>query len=414
MTLKISLMQYFISWSLFIFATCSSPLISAFAPVSRRNYNSKNIISPARERLTRTHESSNNNNNNNNNASSKTSILHKDTLRQKESFLNNDFDDLNCEESIDLPFHATHDSVNEIISRAQDLLFDLHKCSLTNDSSSDMLPEENSGIEKVYTNSYVDLGKVDTVGFDYDYTLVTYTKELLDLIYDMALQRLVKDKSYPLEMLDAGMKFDPKFSIRGLAVDRETGWICHLSYTHKVAVAWEGRKKVSRQRLINEYRGKRSLKPSERKKRLKPLNDLFSMAECCLIADSVQFFKDRDIPFCARNAVDDILGAIGATHISGDFHRMVAKHPEKYFEPKPYLATVLNNLKSSGKRLIFVSNSPYWYVNSGMTFFFGENWQDIWDAVIVSAGKPNFYTDDKRPFREVSRSTERVKFKTVS
>ena len=44
---------------------------------------------------------------------------------------------------------------------------------------------------------------------------VTYTDELLDLIYDMALKRLVNDRHYPQEMLDGGLKFDPMFSVRG-------------------------------------------------------------------------------------------------------------------------------------------------------------------------------------------------------
>ena len=44
---------------------------------------------------------------------------------------------------------------------------------------------------------------------------VTYTDELLDLIYDMALKRLVNDRHYPQEMLDEGLKFDPMFSVRG-------------------------------------------------------------------------------------------------------------------------------------------------------------------------------------------------------
>ena len=140
----------------------------------------------------------------------------------------------------------------------------------------------------------------------------------------------------------------------GLAVDRENGWICHLSYTHKVAVAWEGRNRVSRKRLVEEYSGKRALSPSKRKTRLKPLNDLFSMAECCLMADTVQFFLDRDIPFCPRSAVNDVLGSITETHLSGNFHAVVAKEPEKYFEEKPYLKDVLENMRESGKRLIFV------------------------------------------------------------
>lgn len=268
--------------------------------------------------------------------------------------------------------------------------------------------------ESVYANSYVDLGKVDTVGFDYDYTLVTYTKELLELIYDMALKRLVEEKEYPREMLTEGkLRFDPFFSIRGLAVDRENGWICHLSYTHKVAVAWEGRNRVSRTRLMEEYSGKRSLSPSERKKRLRPLNDLFSMAECCLMADTVQFFLDREIPFCPRSAVNDVLGSITGTHVSGEFHKMVAREPGKYFEGKPYLKSVLDKLKDSGKRLIFVSNSPFWYCDAGMNYVVGPRWRDQWDVVISSAGKPAFYTEDNRPFREVDINTGKVKFKQV-
>jgi len=62
-----------------------------------------------------------------------------------------------------------------------------------------------------------------SIGFDFDYTLVTYTDELLELIYEKALARLVNDRQYPNEMLEAGLSYDPFFSIRGLAVDKETG-----------------------------------------------------------------------------------------------------------------------------------------------------------------------------------------------
>ena len=62
--------------------------------------------------------------------------------------------------------------------------------------------------------------------------------------------------------------------------------------------------------------------------------------------------------------------------------------------------------------LVF-SNSPYWYVDAGMTYSMGEDWKNSWDAIITSAGKPRFYTDEARPFREVSAKTGRIKFKKV-
>jgi HAD superfamily 5'-nucleotidase-like hydrolase len=213
---------------------------------------------------------------------------------------------------------------------------------------------------------------------------VSYKEELLELIYAKALERLVNERQYPATMLTANLSYDPFFSIRGLAVDKETGWITHLSYTHKVAVAWEGRKKLPSSRIFEEYRGKRALTPRDRRKRLKPLNDLFSMAECCLIADTIQFFHDNDISFCPQNVVTDVLTAVTDAHISGDFHRLVADAPERYFEESPHLKDVLVRLKESGKRLIFVSNSPYWYVNAGMKYIFGEDWRNMWDAIITS------------------------------
>lgn len=89
--------------------------------------------------------------------------------------------------------------------------------------------------EKVFSNSYVDFSKIELIGFDFDYTLVTYTNDLLSTIYDMALERLVRERQYPSDLQETLTgKFDGNFSIRGLAVDKETGWIAHLSYTHKV------------------------------------------------------------------------------------------------------------------------------------------------------------------------------------
>ncbi|GKY90471.1 hypothetical protein MPSEU_000020900 [Mayamaea pseudoterrestris] len=317
-----------------------------------------------------------------------------------------------------LPRHSNA-GVNVILEQTESTLRKLHlhskQISSENYNHQHVSAAKDAALEHetVYANSYVDMGKIDIIGFDFDYTLVTYTEELLHLIYRMALERLVKDRQYPLEMLDRDLQFDPYFSIRGLAVDKETGWITHLSYTHKVTAAWEGREKLPTKRIFEEYQGKRALRPDERRKRLKPLNDLFSMAECCLIADTVQFFKDEGIPYAGRNVVTDVLTAVTETHLSGDFHRLVAQNPDLYFYPTPHLKQLLLKYKEAGKRLIFVSNSPYWYVDAGMRYIFGPSWRDGWDAIITSAGKPSFYTEPNRPFREISIETGRLMFKRV-
>jgi hypothetical protein len=125
-----------------------------------------------------------------------------------------------------LPRHPSNNEANAILTRAELALQSMqaqiiHDAQVTEATVPNPL---HSGFdvelvdieqEAVYANSYVDMGAVDTVGFDYDYTLVTYTNTLLELIYDMALRRLVEEKEYPREMLEVGLKFDPSFSIRG-------------------------------------------------------------------------------------------------------------------------------------------------------------------------------------------------------
>ena len=162
-----------------------------------------------------------------------------------------------------------------------------------------------------------------------------------------------------------------------------------------------GGRLFSPRRFRAEFKSKRSLTPKERERRLKPLNDLFSMAECSLVADTVDYFVSNSIPFDPPSVVADVLSSIGQTHVSGDFHKVVAGNPEMYFEPVPRMAEVLKKMKDAGKTLLLISNSPFWYVDAGMRHILGEKWRSMFDCVVASAGKPGFYVEKTRPFREV-------------
>ena len=119
-------------------------------------------------------------------------------------------------ELLELPRHS-NGVVDELLVETEQLIRSMHEHSKSFELKGRITTEKSEGSahDAIFANTYVDMGKVDTVGFDYDYTLVTYTEELLELIYDKALKRLVKDRYYPMEMLEAGLKFDPFFSIRG-------------------------------------------------------------------------------------------------------------------------------------------------------------------------------------------------------
>lgn len=66
------------------------------------------------------------------------------------------------------------------------------------------------------------------------------------------------------------------------------------------------------------------------------------------------------------------------------------------------------NLKSAGKTLLLITNSPYWYLNAGMKYILGSGWRSLFDCVIASASKPGFYIERTRPFREIVLSGDNL------
>jgi len=326
---------------------------------------------------------------------------------------------------VEMPSHPENEKVNQVLQRTGDLLKKIQEkavqpalrppCSRGHVKSEGQL----IGLEdKVFVNNYLNLGAAEVVGFDYDYTLVNYKPALLDLIYDLAKTHLLEEIRYPKSMGKSALKqYDPEFAIRGLAVDIETAWVCKINFRYRVAVAFFGRERVDPQEVKAMYSSKTGagvVEYEERRARLRPLNDIFSMVEACLLADVVQWFKDNEVPFDPRSVVNDVLQAVGKAHMSGAMHKSVAADLSKYVEPDPErrMRQLLVQLKDVGKKLMVVSNSQFWYVDAGMSHVVGEDWQTFFDVVVASAGKPGFYTQS-RPFREVSKRTGRVKFKPI-
>lgn len=272
-------------------------------------------------------------------------------------------------------------------------------------------------VDEVHANTYVNMGTADVVGFDYDYTLVRYTPELLSKLYDLAKAQLTSNFRYPPGLL-ANQHYDPSFAIRGLAVDLENAWICKLTAGYRISTAFFGRKRMEQHQIQEMYRSKKGAGIStlnERMRRLRPLNDLFSMVEACLLADVVQWFTDKAIPFDPRGVVTDVVKAVGKVHISQSLHSTVVENLDQFIVPDPEnrLRKLLEQFKEAGKELMLASNSEFWYVDAGMKHMLGKNWRDLFDVVVVSAGKPAFYTQS-RPFRQVSQKTGAIEFKLIT
>lgn len=74
----------------------------------------------------------------------------------------------------------------------------------------------------------------------------------------------------------------------------------------------------------------------------------------------------------------------------------------------------LDKLKSNGKSLFLITNSPFELVDSGMTLIIGPSWQDLFDVIIVSAKKPSFFTHQFRHLREYNPDKEILSWNEVN
>jgi hypothetical protein len=84
-------------------------------------------------------------------------------------------------------------------------------------------------------------------------------------------------------------------------------------------------------------------------------------------------------------------------HVEGQLKAEIINNPELFIEPDPELPLALLDQKEAGKRLLLITNSDYLYTNKMMQYAFdkylpdGMSWRTLFDMVIVSARKPDFF-----------------------
>lgn len=156
------------------------------------------------------------------------------------------------------------------------------------------------------------------------------------------------------------------------------------------------------------------------------MNDAFSLPEACLLADTVQFFIERQIQFDAvkpnfplfpplsqiysfflfflveikSNVFDDVRDSVNMLHKTRKMHEEIESNLEKYLEKDEGLCTVFDNFRRVGKKLFLISNSPFHFIEEGMKFLTANtlpsgisHWTLLFDYIICEARKPTFYED---------------------
>lgn len=264
-------------------------------------------------------------------------------------------------------------------------------------------PPNGHGIERqdrVFVNRDLRFAGIDWFGFDMDYTLAIYRQEEMDrLSVELTVERLIR-RGYPDSLKD--LKYDTRFPIRGLLVDKRYGHVLKMDRYKVVHDGYHGMRRLTRAEIAELYHTKR-IRPHT--PRYHWIDTLFALCEVTSYAAIVDALEKTGEKLDFDKLFNDVRSAIDEAHADGTVYRYVTADFARYVERDPELARTLHKLRSAGKRLFVLTNSPFHYTDRMMSFLLGgampeyPSWRHYFDIVICAAGKPRWFQDG-RPLME--------------
>uniref|UniRef100_A0A8R7TTS1 Cytosolic purine 5'-nucleotidase n=1 Tax=Triticum urartu TaxID=4572 RepID=A0A8R7TTS1_TRIUA len=196
------------------------------------------------------------------------------------------------------------------------------------------------------------------------------------------------------------LEFDPDLVIRGLIMDKVKGNLVKADRFGYIKRVMHGTQMLPT-RAVSEIYG-RELVDLRKEDTWEFLNTLFSVSEAVMFMQMVdkldQGFVPAELgPLDYKGLYNAVSKALFRAHVEGQLKSEIMAEPERFVEPDPELPLALLDQKEAGKRLLLITNSDYHYTNKMMNHAFNRflpndmGWRDLFEMVIVSARKPEFF-----------------------
>jgi 5'-nucleotidase len=255
----------------------------------------------------------------------------------------------------------------------------------------------------IFTNRTLNMRSIRTLGYDMDYTLIHYhVKHLEKMAYEHLKKKLLK-LGWPVENL----YYDPEMVIRGLVIDKKLGNIVKPNRFGYIKRAYHGTRLLTLKDMRKIY--SRTI-VNIRESRWVLLTTLFDLSVGCLYAQLVEKMDCRELPEMLGYAglQEQVSRNLDFAYAKGLLKDEILKDPESYVVEDVETHLALLDQKHAGKNLVLITDSDWEYVKAIMAYAFdrhlsdGLNWKNLFDMVIVSAGKPNFFLQKQPAFEVVN------------
>ena len=268
----------------------------------------------------------------------------------------------------------------------------------------------------VFCTRTLDMKKIKCIGYDMDYTLIDYKMEVWEeRAYHYSKEEL-RSKGFPV----SGLEFNPELACRGLIIDKELGNLLKVDRFGYVRRAMHGTRMLTREEMYEEYGRGSSVDVDLRSGRWSFLNTLFSVSEGCLYAqlvdrlDSGQLLAECVPPFDAERCSTyaqlnrAVSRALFRAHVQSTLKDEIMQNIDRYVNFDPTASQVLLEQRRAGKKLALITNSDWVYTRTLMEAAYepflptGMRWWQLFDVVIVSACKPDFFSEARRPLYSIA------------
>jgi len=245
----------------------------------------------------------------------------------------------------------------------------------------------------VYVNYTLDLSSIEAIGFDLDHTLAVYREHSVNsAAFSETCRRLVDHRGYPPPV--AGLVYDSSDAARGLLADTTLGNLVKLGAGDQVCRARRGSVYLEPRYIKDTYGvgpfhglagGNYQVHcPFDR-----PTAALWSVLSATL-ASSEDF----------QRVLRDVVEALDEAHRFGELKRRILSRPESFVERPAEVPGMLARFRDAGIKLFLLTNSGHDYADALMNYLFPAGrrggWVDLFDEVVVDAGKPDFFADPAR------------------
>jgi len=261
-------------------------------------------------------------------------------------------------------------------------------------------PRSIARSDRVFVNRDLRFSNIDWIGFDMDYTLAIYRQERMDtLSVELTIERMIR-RGYPAYLKH--LQYDIRFPIRGLLVDKRYGHVLKMDRYKVVQRGYHGMRRLPQEEITALYHDKR-IRPHT--PRYHWIDTLFALSEVTSYSAIVEAMEKKGEKLDYDKLFADVRASIDEAHAEGAVYASVTSDIGAYIERELELARTLHKLRSGGKRLFLLTNSPFGYTDQVMTHLLADvmpeypSWRHYFEFVICSAGKPRFFQDG-RPLME--------------